>query len=198
MLKEDVFDPAFVSPKAKIGKGTSIFRYTVIREEANIGENCDIRNFVYIDRGVILGNNVKIMDGCLIYRGVEIEDNVFVGPKVLFLNDRYPRRSKIRNLSNIKWVIKKNASIGAGSIINSDITIGEYSLVGAGSIVIKDVPPFGLVYGNPAKLKAFVCRNAHPLKISTLNQNDEKISLTCQICNDTIEIDRKDFIKLSV
>ncbi|MBS3150017.1 N-acetyltransferase [Candidatus Woesearchaeota archaeon] len=198
MYDEKNYDPSFVSSKAIIGKGTTIFRCSVIREDVQIGENCDIRNFVYIDRGVIIGKNVKIMDGTYMYRGIRIEDNVFIGPKVLFLNDKHPRRDKIRDLKNIEWVVKKNASIGAGSVIQSDITLGEYSLVGAGSVVMKDVPPFGLVYGNPAKLKTFVCRNAHPLKISTFIQTKDNVSFKCKICNDYIEIEKSDFLKLSV
>src|SRR3989338_4014396 len=181
---------SLISKSIKIGDNVKIESYTKIRDNVEIGNNCDIRNYVFIDEGVKIGDNVKIMDQCLIYRGLIIEDNVFIGPKVTLLNDKNPRQNKIRDLSGKKWCIRKNASIGGGSIILPDINIGEFALIGAGSVVTKDVPRYGLVYGNPAKLKGVVCENAHVLeKPKTLKENNTEIS--CKICKNIITLNNK-------
>ena len=144
---------AHVSSSAKIGAGSKIWINAQIRENAIIGNNCTISKDVYIDQRVFIGNNCKIQNGVSIFYGVHLEDDVFVGPNACFTNDKLPRAF------NTKWEIFptrlcKGTSIGANSTILCGLTIGEYSMVGAGSVVTKDVPPYTLVLGSPAKIIA--------------------------------------------
>ena len=127
-----------VDSKAIIGDGTSVWCYAHIREDVNVGKNCNIGNGVYLDKGVKVGNNVSIQNKTLVYRNTIIQDDVFVGPNVVFTNDRNPRSGVIRDLTGISWSIGKGSSIGASSTIMSDINIGKYAMVGANSLVTKD------------------------------------------------------------
>ncbi len=135
--------------ESEIGEGT------IIRELANlykckIGKNCRIGSMVYIEEGVTVGDNVKIKPFVFIPTGVIIEDNVFIGPSVTFTNDKYPKAHGDWKL--IPTIVKKGASIGANSVVVCGVTIGEEALVGAGSVVTKDVPSKAIVAGNPAKI----------------------------------------------
>lgn len=146
---------AEVDPRAKIGDGTKIWINAQIRENASIGKNCSISKDVYIDKNVTIGNNCKIQNGVSIYDGVTIEDDVFVGPNVTFTNDKLPRAF------NADWqisrtVIRKGASVGANSTLVCGIVIGEYAMVAAGSVVTKDIAPYSMVMGNPARHRYFV------------------------------------------
>lgn len=132
-----------------IGINTRIWQYVVILKEAQIGDNCNICSHCFIENDVIIGNNVTVKCGVYLWDGITIEDNVQIGPNVTFTNDKYPRAKQSFELRRI--FIKKNASIGAGSVILGGITIGENAMIGAGSIVTKDVPANELWYGNPAK-----------------------------------------------
>lgn len=145
----------FIHPTAdvkssKIGNKTTVWQFCVILEKANIGNNCNINCHVLIENDVIIGNNVTIKPGVQIWDGMRIQDNVFIGPNVTFINDKYPR-SKEYPSSFLETNIKKGASIGAGSVIAGGITIGEYALIGAGSVVTKSVPNNELWYGSPAR-----------------------------------------------
>lgn len=133
-----------------IGDGTTIWQFVVILKGAKIGSNCNICANTLIENNVIIGDNVTIKSGVYIWDGTVIEDNVFIGPCVAFTNDKYPR-SKVYPNEFAKITIKKNASIGANATILPGITIGENSMVGAGSVVTKDVPANVIVVGNPAK-----------------------------------------------
>ena len=155
---------AEVSSSAKIGKNTRIWNQAQVRENSIIGDECVLGKNVYVDVNVKICNNVKIQNNVSVYQGVTLEEGVFVGPQVCFTNDLNPRAINsdggIKNGSDwelSKTLIKKGASIGASSTVLCGITVGEFALIGAGSIVTKDVPDHGLVYGNPAKLKGFVC-----------------------------------------
>lgn len=160
-----IHNTAEVSEKASIGDGTSIWNQAQIRENARIGTNCVISKNVYIDFDVTIGNNVKIQNNVSVYHGVTIEDGVFVGPHVCFTNDKLPRAVN-RNGSLKKsdqWkvspiVVEKGASIGANSTILPGIKIGEFSMIGAGSVVTKPIPKNALVSGNPATIKGYVCK----------------------------------------
>jgi len=143
-------ESAFVDVNAEIGLGTKVWINCQIRENAHIGENCIISKDVYIDTGVTIGNGCKIQNSVSIYQGVSIEDDVFVGPNACFSNDKVPRAF------NIDWeitptLIKKGASIGANATIVCGVTVGEYSMIAAGAVVTKDVKPYSLVMGNPAR-----------------------------------------------
>lgn len=148
MTGENVPDYAVIK-KVKIGESAKIYDQVNLYG-CEIGENTKIDAFVYIEEGVKIGKNVKIRPFTFIPEGVTIEDDVFIGPNVTFTNDKYPRVKGKWKL--LKTVVKKGASIGAGSVILPGITIGESALVGAGSVVTEDVPSNAVVYGNPAKV----------------------------------------------
>lgn len=143
---------ALIAKSAKVGKDTKIWAYVQIGENAKIGKNCVIGNGVYIDRDVAVGNNVKIHNKALLYRRLIVEDNCFIGPGACFTNDKYPRAGLTRNLKNTSWRMKEGAVVGANATILPDITIGKNAVVGAGSVVVKDVPDNAIVCGNPAKV----------------------------------------------
>jgi acetyltransferase-like isoleucine patch superfamily enzyme len=128
---------------------TNIWQYVVILPNASIGEYCNICAHCFIENDVVIGNSVTIKCGVYLWDGILIEDNVQIGPNVTFTNDKYPRAKQKFELQ--RTIIKKNASIGAGSIILGGITIGENALIGAGSLVTKNVPANELWYGNPAR-----------------------------------------------
>lgn len=135
----------------KIGKGTQVWQYTVILPGAKIGENCNINAQVFIENDVIIENNVTIKSGVQLWDGLRIESNVFIGPNVTFTNDPFPR-SKSRPVSFKQTHIKHHASIGANATILPGITIGEYAMIGAGSVVTKSIPAYAIAYGNPARI----------------------------------------------
>lgn len=149
---------AKVSPNAIIGKNTMIEEYTIVAD-AIIGDECKIHRYIFIDNGVVIGNRVKIQDHVMIPHGVTLEDGVFVGPAVTFTNDKFPRAinsdGSLKKMSD--WIVcptlvKYGASIGANATIVCGVTLGEWCMVGAGAVVTKDVPPYTLVQGNPAKV----------------------------------------------
>jgi len=164
---------ASVSERATIGAGTMIWNQCQVREDVRIGEGCILGKDVYVDFSVEIGDHVKIQNGVLVYHGVTIESGVFLGPGVIFTNDKRPRA--INPDGSIKgnddWVVGKTrvcygASVGAGSVILPDVTIGRFALVGAGAVVTRDVPDHGLVVGNPARLIGYVCKCAEKLKFA--------------------------------
>lgn len=133
-----------------IGKNTNVWQFCVVLAGAKIGDNCNICANVFIENDVVVGDNVTVKCGVQLWDGVTLEDNVFVGPNVTFTNDLYPR-SKNHPNEYAKTVIKKGASVGANSTIVCGHTIGENAMIGAGSVVTKDVPAGELWAGNPAK-----------------------------------------------
>ena len=191
-MSEDKFKGVFIHPTAEVSKdakilrGTSIWNQAQIRENANIGSGCNIGKDVYIDFGVKIGKNVKIQNGISIYHGVEIEDDVFLGPHMTFTNDKFPR-AWIGDFEVYNTLVKKGASIGAKATIVCGITIGEYAMIGAGSVVTKDVPPNVLVVGNPAKKVGLVCKCGQLLK--TVEKFDNPVLMKCSHCNNINAID---------
>ena len=133
-----------------IGIDTQVWQFCVILSGAKIGSNCNINCQVFIENDVIIGDNVTIKPGVQIWDGITIEDNVFIGPNVTFTNDLNPR-SKVYPENFLKTIIKKGASIGANATILPGLVIGENALIGAGSVVLKDVPANTVWVGNPAR-----------------------------------------------
>jgi len=139
-----------------IGAGTTIWQFCVVLAGAKIGENCNINALTLIENDVIIGDNVTIKSGVQVWDGLRLGNNVFVGPNVTFTNDLLPR-SKVRRGSILITNIENYASVGANSTIVGGVNVGSYAMIGAGSVVTKDVPAHTLVYGNPAKVKGYVC-----------------------------------------
>lgn len=138
-----------------IGNGTTIWQYCVVLKNARIGDNCNICAYCFVENDVVIGNEVTIKNGVYLWDGITIEDNVQIGPNVTFTNDKYPRAKQPFLLQHT--LIKRNASIGAGSIVLGGITIGENAMIGAGSVVTHNIPGFTLWFGNPASYKANIC-----------------------------------------
>ncbi len=155
-----------------IGKDTNIWQFCIILKNATIGDNCNINANVFIENDVKIGNNVTIKSGVQIWDGITVEDNVFIGPNVTFINDFTPRSKQYPN-EFLKTIIQNGASIGANSTILGGLEIGEYAMIGAGSVVTKDIPQNELWYGNPAIKKGYVCNCG--------NRCDE--TLVCNSCN---------------
>lgn len=184
---------AEVSAQAEIGDNSFIWHQAQIREGAKIGQNCIISKGVYIDAGVCIGNSVKIQNYVSVFHGVTIEDGVFVGPHVCFTNDFYPRA--INADGSLKaaddWVlsetiVRKGASLGANATIVCGITIGQWALVGAGSVVTRDVPDHALVVGNPARIKGFVCSCGH--KLEEISRQDGQVFTACGHCGQNVTL----------
>lgn len=181
---------AEVSDKAEIGKGTSVWHYCQIREGVRIGKNCSFGKGVYVDNGVIIGNDVKVQNRVNLYHGVVVEDDVFLGPSMTFTNDLRPRSFIWSEEKVGRTLVKRGASIGANATVICGNTIGEYSMVGAGAVVTKDVPDHALVVGNPARIVGFVCKCGERLKYGG-DVGRDKVEMACTECGETIELERE-------
>ncbi|HDS45801.1 MAG TPA: N-acetyltransferase [Methanomicrobia archaeon] len=179
--------PTAVVETEEIGEGTKIWHFVHVRAGARIGKRCSIGKSVYIDTNVEIGDGVKIQNFASVYQGVRLEDEVFVGPAVTFTNDRYPRAFLWCEGMILPTLVEKGASIGANATVMCGVTIHEYAIVGAGSVVTKDVTPFGLVYGNPAELRGFVCCCGTKLPVE--GQTREDGLLHCPLCGRTVTVD---------
>ena len=164
MEKEYFIHPtAVVDEPVEMGKGTKIWHFTHIMSGARIGENCIIGQNVFIGSGAVLGNNIKVQNNVSIYDGVILEDHVFCGPSMVFTNVFNPRSFISRKKEFRNTLVKRGATVGANVTIVCGNTIGQYAFVGAGSVVTRDVPDYGLVYGNPGKVKGWVCQCAEEI-----------------------------------
>lgn len=167
-----IHESSYLDEACKIGKGTKIWHFSHIMKDTIIGQNCSFGQNCVIGPKVKIGNGVKVQNNVSIYEGVEIEDDVFLGPSMVFTNITNPRSFIVRKTEFKKTLLKKGCSIGANATIVCGATIGEYSFVGAGSVVTKDVPAFALVYGNPAKVKSWFSEAGNKLTF-----NDKRIAI---------------------
>ena len=156
-------ETAVIDDGCKIGKGTKIWHFSHIMKGSEIGENCNIGQNVVILPGVKLGRNVKVQNNISIYTGVTCEDDVFLGPSMVFTNIINPRSAIIRKDNYYTTIVEKGATIGANSTIVCGNKIGTYSFVGAGAVVTKDVKPYALVVGNPARQTGWMSEYGHKL-----------------------------------
>lgn len=159
-----------------IGIGTNVWQFCVIFPNAKIGNDCNICANVLIENDVVIGNRVTVKSGVQIWDGVTIEDNAFIGPNVTFTNDLSPR-SKDHSKGIARTVVMKGASIGANSTIVAGHSIGEHSLIGAGSVVTKDIPPYTLWYGNPARQHGYVTTSGILLDMDFFDKDGVKHDL---------------------
>lgn len=159
-----IHSSSFLDEPVSIGKGTAIWHFCHISEGVEIGENCIIGQNVFIGKNVKIGNGVKIQNNVCLFDGVEIKDDVFIGPSVVFTNILTPRAFINRKAEFLKTTVEKGASIGANCTVICGNTIGEYALIGAGSVITKSVNEFELWYGNPAKKKGMVNKLGEKIK----------------------------------
>lgn len=150
-------ESAIVDAEAKVGEGTRIWQFCNIMGNTAIGKNCNIGAYVFVESDVRIGNGVKVKNNVSLYKGVELEDDVFIGPNAVFTNVINPRSFIERKSEFRPTIVKKGASIGANATIVCGHTVGEYALIGAGTVVTKDVPPHALVVGNPGRIRGYVC-----------------------------------------
>ncbi len=162
---------AEVSSEARIGAGTKVWHQAQVREGAIVGKDCTLGKGAYVDKGVTIGDRVKLQNGTQVFHGSTLEDGVFVGPQAVLANDRYPRAVTADGQlkADSDWpegrvVVRYGASIGAGAVIVPDATVGRWAMVGAGSVVVGDVPDHALVSGNPARQSGWVCKCGRRLR----------------------------------
>jgi len=185
---------AIIEEGAVIGEGTRIWHFAHVRSGARIGRNCNIGKDVYIDRDVVIGDEVKIQNGVSVYRGVTLEDKVFVGPYAVFTNDLYPRAFST-DWKVVPTLVKEGASIGANATIVCGVTIGKYAMVAAGAVVTRDVPDHGLVMGNPARLRGFVCYCGRPLR-EIVEMSEREVKYRCSHCGKIVSVRREDYERM--
>ena len=163
---------ALVEPEVELGEGTSVWDNVHIRGPARIGRDCIVGEKTYVAYGVVIGDFVKINAQVYVCTGVTIEDRVMIAAGVIFTNDRYPRAFALDgdgladsgpNEDTLATTVCEGVTIGAGAVVGPGLTIGAYAMVGMGSVVTTDVPPYALVFGNPARVRGYVCMCGHPL-----------------------------------
>ncbi len=186
-----IHETAEVDHSAIIGEGTYVWNNCQVRRDAKIGKGCNLGKDVFIDFEVEIGNGVKIQNGVSVYHGVTIEDDAFLGPHMTFTNDLFPR-SFIGDWKVSKTKVKKGASIGANATIVCGTTLGKYSMVGAGSVVTKDIPDYGLVVGVPARLIGFVGKMGQKLQV--VSENEDSYLMKCPVDGSEYEIPRSDYM----
>jgi UDP-2-acetamido-3-amino-2,3-dideoxy-glucuronate N-acetyltransferase len=159
MNKLFIHETAVVDDGAKIGSGTKIWHFCHVMGTAKIGENCVLGQNVFVGNKTVLGNNVKVQNNVSVYEGVVCEDDVFLGPSMVFTNVVNPRSAVNRKEEFKKTRVKKGATIGANATIVCGVNLGEYCFIGAGAVITKDVKPFALMVGVPARQKGWVSRS---------------------------------------
>ena len=176
-------ESAIIDEGCKIGKGVKIWHFTHVMKDCEIGEDCNLGQNVVVSPQVTLGRNVKVQNNVSIYTGVICEDDVFLGPSMVFTNVINPRSHILRRDQYMQTLVKHGASIGANATIVCGHTIGEFSFIGAGAVVTKDVPPYALVIGNPGRHVGWMSEFGHRLEfdkegIAICPESKEKYKLT--------------------
>jgi UDP-2-acetamido-3-amino-2,3-dideoxy-glucuronate N-acetyltransferase len=185
MMDKEYFahETAVIDDGCKIGKGTKIWHFSHVMAGSEIGENCNLGQNVVILPGVKLGNNVKVQNNVSIYTGVICDDDVFLGPSMVFTNVINPRSAIVRKDQYRETIVEKGASIGANSTIVCGNKIGKYAFIGAGAVVTKDIRPYALVMGNPARQTGWISEFGHKLIF------DEKGFASCSESKERYRLD---------
>jgi UDP-2-acetamido-3-amino-2,3-dideoxy-glucuronate N-acetyltransferase len=178
MINFFVHESSFVDNNVIIGENTKIWHFSHVLSNSKIGSNCSFGQNCVVGPNVTIGNGVKVQNNISIYEGVEIEDDVFLGPSIVFTNVINPRSFIVRREEFKKTLLKKGCSIGANATVICGVTIGSYSLIGAGAVITKDVPNYALIVGNPGRILGWVSKTGERLKF---NQNG------IAICKDSNE-----------
>ena len=166
---------------AVIGAGTRIWHFSHIMSNSTIGKNCNLGQNVVVSPDCVVGDNVKIQNNVSVYTGVTLEDNVFCGPSMVFTNVINPRSQIERKNEYKKTLVKRGATIGANATIICGNTLGQYCFIGAGSVVTREVPDYGLVVGNPGRLRGYVCYCGDKLKFG-VDETDVS-GVVCDSCS---------------
>jgi UDP-2-acetamido-3-amino-2,3-dideoxy-glucuronate N-acetyltransferase len=174
-----VHESSYVDEPCIIGSGTRIWHFSHVMKDSRIGANCNIGQNVVISPGVEIGNNVKIQNNVSVYTGCILEDDVFCGPSMVFTNVLNPRSHVIRRDEYKTTLVQQGASLGANCTVVCGTTIGRYAFVGAGAVVTRDIPDYGLVYGNPARLRGWMCACGIALELPA----DSDGRAECRACN---------------
>lgn len=184
-----VHDSSVIDDNVQIGKDTKVWHFSHILSNTVIGERCSFGQNCVVGPNVKIGNGVKVQNNISIYEGVEVEDDVFLGPSIVFTNVINPRSFIVRKEEFKKTLLKKGCSVGANTTIVCGITIGEYALIGAGSVVTKDVKPFEMLYGVPAKHQGWVSKAGNRLIFNDNNIAIDSFDNTkYKLSNDSIQI----------
>ena len=180
---------AVIDNDCQIGEGSKIWHFSHIMSGCTIGSNCNLGQNVVVSPGVVLGNNVKVQNNVSIYTGVICEDDVFLGPSMVFTNVINPRSFVVRKDEFKTTIVRKGASIGANATIVCGVEIGAYSLIGAGAVITRSVPPYALVAGNPARQIGWVSEQGHKLAFNNNKawceqENQGYALVNGQVCKD--------------
>jgi UDP-2-acetamido-3-amino-2,3-dideoxy-glucuronate N-acetyltransferase len=173
-----VHPSAYVDEPCEIGAGTKIWHFCHVMSGARLGQDCNIGQNVFIAGGVTIGNNVKIQNNVAVYAGVMIEDDVFLGPSMVFTNVINPRSHVPRRDEYQTTLVRQGASIGANATVVCGATLGRYAFVGAGAVITRDVPDYALVYGNPARIRGWMCQCGLKLQFTSDKKALEGLSGT--------------------
>jgi UDP-2-acetamido-3-amino-2,3-dideoxy-glucuronate N-acetyltransferase len=192
---------ADVSDDAEVGPGTRVWQQVQVREGAVIGSECILGKGVYVDLNVRIGDRCKLQNGVSVFHGFGLEDGVFLGPGVMLLNDKNPRAINLDGSlkSDSDWTVstgavRHGASIGGGSVVLPGINIGRFALIGAGSVVTRDVLDHGIAFGNPARLKGFACPCGQPL--AAVERKADGMLMRCPRCATELSIRLNDYAQV--
>jgi UDP-2-acetamido-3-amino-2,3-dideoxy-glucuronate N-acetyltransferase len=189
MGKPVIHESAYVDDGAKIGADTKVWHFCHILGGAVIGERCSLGQNVVVMNGVKIGNNVKIQNNVSVYEGVELSDDVFCGPSMVFTNVVNPRSHVSRKNEYKKTLVGRGATIGANATIICGVTLGEYAFVGAGSVITKDIPAYGLMVGVPARRIGWMCQCGE--RLSDKNPSE------CKVCHTKYKLDGNKLTRIS-
>jgi UDP-2-acetamido-3-amino-2,3-dideoxy-glucuronate N-acetyltransferase len=175
-----VHPTAVIDDDVELGDGTRVWHFVHVSAGARIGAQCSLGQNVFVGRGVHIGRGARIQNNVSLYEGVELEDDVFIGPSCVFTNVKNPRAFVSRKHAYLKTLVRRGASLGANATIVCGVTLGEFCFVGAGAVVTRDVAPYALVLGAPAKPVGFVCRCGERLQGQGVTR--------CSACGDHYQI----------